>query len=135
MMQIHHPKAQHSPFRTGRSILFLLWIIVPLSFAGCTKKQAQEILPERADTTVTTANVSYGNFAKAFFESKCSSCHAAGRSASGRWTFSGYSSVKANINTINTAVLVNKSMPIGSTLTAKEIELLYAWIKRNTPEN
>ncbi|WP_333626730.1 hypothetical protein [Sphingobacterium siyangense] len=117
-------------------VISLLTLTV-LSFSACTKKQAQELTtnPDNGTETVTVQNVSYTNFSKALFETKCSSCHAAGRSASGRWTFSGYTSVKDNIAKINNAVLVTKSMPLGGSLTAKEIELLDAWIKRNSPEN
>lgn len=104
---------------------------------GCTKKQAQELSPESPSETetVTTLNVTYVNFAKALFETKCNSCHASGRSASGAWSFSGYSSIKDHVARINNAVLVTKTMPIGSTLSVKEIALLDAWFKRNIPEN
>lgn len=114
-----------------------LLTISALTFSACTKKQAQELTtnPDNGTETVTAENVSYTNFSKAFFESKCSSCHGTGRSASGRWTFNGYTSVKENIARINNAVLVTKSMPIGGALTSKEIEMLDAWIKRNSPEN
>ena len=121
----------------GRIILFLSMVITAIVLTACTKKQAQEFNPDPdgEEETVTVANVSYNNFAKALFETKCSSCHASGRGASAKWTFSGYSSIKDNSTRINNVVLVTKSMPIGSSLTAKEIELLDAWIKRNTPEN
>lgn len=111
--------------------------LLVIVFTSCTKKQAQELStnPDNGTETVTIQNVSYTNFAQALFETKCSSCHGAGRPASGRWTFSGYTSVKDNITKINNAVLVTKSMPVGGSLTAKEIELLDAWIKKNSPEN
>ncbi|WP_286862345.1 MULTISPECIES: c-type cytochrome [Sphingobacterium] len=120
---------------TSRPIVVLSMTVVAIALTACTKKQAQELSPDDEEETVTAANVSYINFAKALFETKCSSCHAPGRGASAKWTFSGYSSVKDNSTRINNAVLVTKSMPIGGSLTVKEIELLDAWIKRNTPEN
>ncbi len=123
--------------RAHRYLVIFFFTLTVLSFSACTKKQAQELTnnPDNGTETVTVLNVSYTNFSKALFETKCSSCHATGRSASGRWTFSGYISVKDNIAKINNAVLVTKSMPLGSSLSAKEIELLDAWIKRNSPEN
>jgi len=123
--------------RTSRPFLVLSMTIAAIVLTACTKKQAQELSPDPdgGDEPVTVTNVSYNNFAKALLEAKCSSCHAPGRGASAKWTFSGYSSVKDNSAKINNAVLVTKSMPIGGSLTAKEIELLDAWIKRNTPEN
>jgi len=111
-------------------------VVIAIALTGCTKKQAEELSPEpQGPEEVTVKNVSYTNFAKALFETKCRSCHTAGRPASARWEFNGYNSVKDHITRINNVVLVTKTMPIGGTLTAKEIELLDAWIKRNTPEN
>ena len=127
-----------NPLSRRRLYFFIpAFALAILSFSACTKKQAQELStnPDNGTETVTAQNVSYTNFSKALFETKCSSCHGAGRSASGRWTFNGYTSVKDNITRISNAVLVTKSMPLGGSLTAKEIELLDAWIKRNTPEN
>ncbi|MGE8427117.1 MAG: c-type cytochrome [Sphingobacterium sp.] len=130
-------KTANTCLNAHRYIVMSLFALTVLSFSACTKKQAQELTsnPDNGTETVTVLNVSYTNFSKALFETKCSSCHATGRSASARWTFSGYTSVKDNIAKINNAVLVAKSMPLGGSLTAKEIELLDAWIKRNSPEN
>ncbi|UIR55631.1 hypothetical protein LZQ00_15340 [Sphingobacterium sp. SRCM116780] len=108
-----------------------------VTFMGCTKKQAEEPTPKppTGTETVTTANVSYTNFIKGLLEVKCSSCHASGQSASGNWTFNGYNSVKDNASRINNMVVVTKAMPKSGSLTAKEIELVSAWIQRSTPEN
>lgn len=103
--------------------------------AACSKKKADEAVPETPSTTVTVENVSYANFAKGLFETKCAGCHANGAPASGRWTFSGFSSVRDNSARINNVVLVTKSMPRGGSLTDQELVLLKAWFDRNTPEN
>ncbi len=134
--------AQTLPLKRNHRRNYSLTTIVVLIIAsiitleGCTKKQAEELTPDPGgeNETVTTANVSYDNFVKALFETNCGSCHGNGRPASARWAFSGYTSVKDNIEKINNAVLITKSMPIGRSLTMKELELLDAWIKRNTPE-
>lgn len=127
-------KFKQQSFRRKGTVSVMM-ILLTIGIVSCTKKQADELSPEKPVETVTAANVSYTNFAKALFESKCNSCHANGQSGSGKWTFSGYNSVKDNISKINNAVLVTKSMPMGGSLTAKEIELLGAWIKRSVPEN
>jgi len=136
-MEILKFKKPSYDIRIGRQFRVSLVLLGIAVLFSCTKKHAQEISPELPNETetVTVQNVTYINFAKALFETKCNSCHATGRSASARWTFNGYSSVKDHAPRINNVVLVTKTMPIGSSLSAKEIELLDAWFKRNTPEN
>ncbi|SKB62164.1 hypothetical protein SAMN05660841_01559 [Sphingobacterium nematocida] len=114
-----------------------LLTLVILLITGCSKKQADEPKPEEpTPTTVTVDNVSYNNYVKVLFENKCNSCHASGGAGSGKWTFSGYTSVKSNAAKIANVLLVTKVMPMNGSLSAKEIELLNAWFNiRNTPEN
>ncbi|QNL49875.1 hypothetical protein H8S90_24800 [Olivibacter sp. SDN3] len=112
--------------------IFLLWGLL----YSCSKDQAASPEPEPPEgNEVTVENVSYNNFVGALFESKCGSCHASGGGASGRWTFSGYTSVRDNASRINNVVLVTRTMPIGGTLTTNERSLLQAWFDRNTPED
>ncbi|GGH11144.1 hypothetical protein GCM10011418_09830 [Sphingobacterium alkalisoli] len=120
---------------TSTNIVVLSIIAIITAIVSCSKDQAAEPNPEPSPESVTVENVSYINFARALFESKCSSCHAAGASASGKWTFSGYTSVKNNAATIKNVVLENRTMPLGGSLTSQERELLAAWFTRNTPEN
>lgn len=112
--------------------LFLLFVCI----YSCSKDQAASPEPESPDNEeVTVENVSYNNFVGVLFESNCSSCHAPQGSASGRWAFSGYASVRDNAARINNVVLVTRTMPLGGSLTARERTLLQAWFERNTPEN
>lgn len=111
-----------------------LGIIVLLALASCSKDQAEPVTPNPGGETVTTQNVTYKNFGSAFFTGKCASCHSSGGSASNRWLFSGYSSVKDNSDRIKNAVLVAKSMPQGGSLTEAERSLLDAWFNRNLPQ-
>lgn len=106
------------------------WIVVLYS---CSKDQAAEPEPP-GEEEVTAENVSYNNFAGALFQTKCAGCHAAGAGASGRWTFSSYTSVRDNGTRINNVVLVTGTMPVGGSLTANEKALLKAWFDRNMPE-
>lgn len=105
--------------------------LIALLFA-CSKKQAAEIKPD-GPTTVTTANVTYSNFAGALFQNKCASCHGQNGAIRTVWLFNGLASIKNDVRVAN-SVLVTKTMPKGSTLTANELALLQAWFDRNTPE-
>lgn len=113
------------------SSIFLIATFATLLFA-CSKKQAEEIKPA-APTTVTTANVTYSNFAGALFQTKCANCHGPNGSIKVVWLFNGLASIKNDARVAN-SILVTKTMPKGSTLTANERILLQAWFDRNTPE-
>ncbi len=84
---------------------------------------------------VTVDNVTYANFAGALFQSSCSSCHTSGGEGTSHWTFSGYSSVVNNLERINDAVIVRRIMPKGGSLSARQLELLKAWIDKGAPQN
>lgn len=124
------------PLKSIYAVLGTLAIVI-LYLASCSKKQAEEPKPEEPETTtVTVDNVSYNNYVKALFETKCASCHASGGTASTHWTFSGYNSVRSNAAVIADVVLVKRIMPANGSLDQKQLELLDAWFnKRNTPEN
>lgn len=126
-----------------QSTIFLLACLTALIFA-CSKKQAEQIKPEgppppttptgpTGPTPVSTANVSYGNFAGALFQNKCNSCHGASGSYNGIWAFNGLASIK-NDARVPRAILVTRTMPLGGTLTTTERELLQAWFDKNMPE-
>jgi len=83
---------------------------------------------------VTIENVTYANFAGALLQSKCSSCHAGSGEGTPYWTFSGYSSVKENIDRINDAVIVRRIMPKTGSLSTRERELFKAWIDKGAPQ-
>jgi len=104
--------------------------LIAVLFA-CSKKQAAEIKPE-GPIAVTTANVTYSNFAGALFQTKCASCHGQNGAIKTVWLFNGLASVKDA--RVANSVLVTKSMPKGGSLTTNELALLQAWFDRNTPE-
>lgn len=116
--------------------IFLLAAITALLFA-CSKKQAEEIKPEtptpNGPTPVTTANVTYTNFAGALFQTKCNSCHGPNGGMKGVWALNGLASIKNDARVAN-SVLVTRTMPIGGSLTASERELLQAWVDKGMPE-
>jgi mono/diheme cytochrome c family protein len=116
--------------------IFLLAAITALLFA-CSKKQAEELKPEtptpNGPTPVTTANVTYSNFAGALFQTKCNSCHGPNGGMKGVWALNGLASIKNDARVAN-SVLVTKTMPRGGSLTASERELLQAWVDKGMPE-
>ncbi|MFD2583290.1 hypothetical protein ACFSR6_12390 [Pedobacter vanadiisoli] len=114
--------------------IFLLAAITALLFA-CSKKQAEELKPTTptGPTAVTTANVTYSNFAGALFQTKCNNCHGPNGSVKIVWAFNGLASIKNDTRVAN-SVLVTKTMPKGGTLTVSERELLQAWFDRGMPE-
>jgi mono/diheme cytochrome c family protein len=114
--------------------IFLLAVITTLLFA-CSKRQAEELKPATptGPTAVTTANVTYTNFAGALFQTKCNNCHGPNGALKSIWLFSGLPSIKNDARVAN-AVLVTKTMPKGGSLTANERELLQAWVDKGMPE-
>lgn len=124
-------------FITSPSAVLCILLVAILYLVSCSKNQAEEPKPDNpTPIVVSTENVSYNNYVKGIFEVKCNSCHAKGASASGAWTFSDYTSVRSNASRLENVLLVTRTMPMGSTLSSKERELLDAWFnKRNTAEN
>lgn len=84
---------------------------------------------------VTVDNVTYANFVGALLQSNCSSCHTGSGEGTPHWVFSGYSSVSSNIERINDVVVVRRIMPQGGSLSARQLELLKAWVDKGAPQN
>jgi len=106
-----------------------------LLLACCSKKQAEEIKPDLPPVETPGASISYASFVQPLLQTRCAGCHAPGRSAAAIWTFSGYTSVTANADRIKDAVLVKKSMPLGGTLSANDLQSLQVWFDQGTPNN
>ncbi len=116
--------------------IYLAIVLVYLTLASCTKRQADEIQPESPTVPGDpgTEEVTYNNFAQALFQNRCSSCHAAGKSASGAFSFNGYGSVVANAERIRQAVIVTRRMPPNGSLSASELQKLSKWFEEGMPE-
>ncbi|WP_156307420.1 hypothetical protein [Sphingobacterium endophyticum] len=119
--------------KRNRLTFILPLLLLAASLTGCGKDQAENVEPKPEGGDITAGNVSYSNYVGKLLESRCNSCHNVGGSGSSKWTFSGIESVKSNSDRIKNAVLVTMTMPMGSSLSAKEKELLDAWFKRNMP--
>ncbi|MCX2481021.1 hypothetical protein OQY15_18085 [Pedobacter sp. MC2016-15] len=99
--------------------------LICLSFAACTKKQAEEFKPETPETPAT--KVSYATTIAPIFQAKCAGCHTSGRSGTVAWTFAGLSSVVASSERIRNAVVVNRSMPLNGSLSTTELQSVRDW--------
>lgn len=106
-----------------------------LGIAGCSKNQAEEIKPIIPVTPgVPGVQVTYTGLIQALIQTKCAGCHAPGRQASAVWNFNGYNTVTANADRIKNAVLVQKTMPLGSSLSAAELQSLKDWFDQGMPQ-
>lgn len=120
----------------------ILWrapmLALVLGFMACGKDGAPTPDPDPPGNgggdDVTAENVTYTNFVGVLLQSKCSMCHAGSGEGTPYWTFSGYNSVKDNIDRINDAVIVRRIMPKTGSLSTRERELLKAWIDKGAPQ-
>ncbi len=109
-------------------LIFMFILLISAGIISCSKKQADEIIPDQVPATETPgAGVVYTGAVQDLITTKCGGCHAAGKQAAAIWTFAGYGSVTANSARIKQAVLVSKTMPLGGSLTSAELKLLQDW--------
>lgn len=119
-----------------KTIFYLALVLAYLSLlSACSKKQADEIQAVQPVTPgVPAPTVTYAGFTGPLFQSRCSGCHGPGRQSAPIFTFNGYASVTANADRIKNAVLVKKSMPIGTALSASDLQSLQAWFDAGMPQ-
>lgn len=116
-----------------KNIFYLALVLAYiLMLSACSKKQADEI--KAVDPTGPTPQVTYAGFVGPLFQTRCAGCHGPGRQSAPIFTLNGYASVTANAARIRNAVLVQKSMPIGTALSAAELQSLRAWFDAGMPE-
>lgn len=115
-------------------MVYLTLTVMYLLVLSCSKRQAAEMAPTPPNPETPGTTLTYTNFAQALFQTKCGGCHGAGRGAAAIWTFNGLASISTNQSRIRQAVLVNKSMPLGRTLSAEELKSLQEWFDKNMPE-
>jgi mono/diheme cytochrome c family protein len=82
-------------------------------------------------TATTTSKTAFTNATmKPWFDNYCASCHAAGKSDSGKWLYdaSDYDgSIKASINSLYSSVYTRGSMPVGIQLSSSELNKFKTW--------
>lgn len=113
-------------------------LVLMLGFIACGKDDGPTPDPDPPGNgggdDVTAGNVTYANFVGGLLQTKCGSCHAGSGEGTPHWVFSGFSSVKDNIDRINDAVIVRRVMPKNGSLSTRERELLKAWIDKGAPQ-
>ena len=118
--------------RTIYAAIFLIYLFLLIS---CSKRQAAEMAPvPTPNPGVPVTAITYANFTQDLIQTRCAGCHAAGGSASSIWLFNGRNSIVTNEARIRRVVLVNRSMPLGGSLTAAELASLQQWFDNNMPE-
>lgn len=110
--------------------LVLVYVLLSIS---CSKRQADEIVPDPVNPGGGTSTVTYTNFTQALIQTKCAGCHGVGRSAASIWTFNGLASITSNETRIRRVVLETRTMPIGGSLTAAELASLREWFDNKMP--
>jgi mono/diheme cytochrome c family protein len=87
-------------------------------------------------TNITTKTAFTHSTMKPLFDSYCASCHASGKSDSGRWLYdpSDYTgSIQASISSIYNSVYINKTMPVGLKLSSSELNSFKSWYDAGYP--
>jgi mono/diheme cytochrome c family protein len=100
--------------------------------SACSKKQAEE--PKPVTSVKPGVQVTYTAVVGPLFQARCAGCHAPGRQAAVVWSFNGYSAVTGSADKIKQAVLVNKTMPLGGTLSAADLQSLKDWFDQGMPQ-
>lgn len=116
--------------RFAHSIILVVLVLSGLQGCGFYEEKPQK----GADPSLSPAEatqISYQMVASRVFAANCIACHG----NSGGVNLESYASVKANLDKIERAALVSKTMPKGKTLGREEARLLAAWIKAGAPEN
>lgn len=109
--------------------------IYSLGIMGCSKNQAEEIKPTVPATPGSPGvQVTYTGLIQSLLQTKCAGCHAPGKQAAAVWNFNGYNTVTANADRIKNAVLVQKTMPLGGSLSAAELQSLKDWFDQGMPQ-
>jgi uncharacterized membrane protein len=106
--------------------------LICLLLTACKKNQAEEpapVVPGDPNTAVT-----YSAVIGPLIQTRCAPCHAGTGPANSAWAFNGYNSVVANASRINNAVLVTKTMPLGGSLSAAELQSLKDWFDQGMPQ-
>jgi hypothetical protein len=108
-------------------------LMIVIAFgAGCTKEESSP----NTNTTVDCSTVTYSGTIAGIATSKCNSagCHAAGSSNGDLTTYAGMQA-KFNSGSLKQRVIVEKSMPQGSTLTDTQLKQFECWINAGAPNN
>ncbi|NUM88726.1 MAG: hypothetical protein HUU37_05950 [Bdellovibrionales bacterium] len=114
-----------------------LWLLLGLlALAGCS---GPSMPVEETGKATGGASQEEGAVGPAFladikplFQTRCAACHGPGKMNPKDWL--DYSVALAGKDLIFQRVVVQKNMPLGAPLEARELELVAAWVKAGAPE-
>ena len=114
------------------NVTMLLFIGLIVSFSSCETNVEEETIVEDMQQMEEeeTCEASFADDVNPIIESKCLSCHSGTQFPDLRT----YQGVSSNAGIVKTQV-VNRTMPIGGTLTNAEIELISCWVDNGAPNN
>jgi hypothetical protein len=110
--------------------MFCLFMVATAMCTACKKDDSNN------NATVDCSTVTYSGTIAGIATSKCNSagCHAAG-SANGDFTSYAGLQAKFTSGALKQRVVVEKSMPQGSTLTDTQLKQFECWINAGAPNN
>jgi mono/diheme cytochrome c family protein len=112
-----------------KTVILSLSILISAMVVTSCKKTA---------TATTTGTAFTHATMKPWFDSYCASCHASGKSDSGKWLYNPNdyeNSIKASISSLYRTIYSQKSMPQGQTLSASELASFKTWYDAGYPTN
>ncbi len=112
----------------NKKLLFLLFISISL-IISCAKDQGE--------LSQCSTIISFATDIKPVIVAKCTSCHSPTGSVPGYGDFNDYNAVKTEVDKGNfaTKVIVEKSMPQGSSLTSTEFRNMKCWLEQGAKNN
>jgi hypothetical protein len=107
-------------------------IILALGFAMCTNKKGQ-VAPTTAAPIGACDTVTYTKHIAPIISQACG-CHGPGFF---KGDLTNYTGVKAKVDngTFKKEVITNKTMPQGSSLSSKQLELITCWLDKGAPNS
>jgi hypothetical protein len=110
-----------------KSFLFLVVVVL----FSCSKDEEKSIA-----VACDGSNLTYNSGVSSIINSNCtdSGCHNSGSQHGGFTSYSGIKPLLTN-GSFNSSVIVNQSMPKGSSLTQSQLNKLKCWVDNGFPEN
>lgn len=110
--------------------LTILMMLLSVSIFGCSKED------KKMSVTCDGSNLAYNTGISSIINANCnnSSCHGSNSPHGSFTTYSGLQGVISN-GAFNSQVIVNQTMPQGSSLTQSELNKLKCWVDNGYPEN
>lgn len=111
---------------------FLSAAVIALLFTMCTQKKGK-IAPVVAPTANACDTVKYSKHIAPIMSQACG-CHGPGFFKGDLTNYAGVK-LKVDDGSFKREVITNKTMPQGSTLSARQLELISCWLDKGAPNN